>query len=163
MSNERNAKTNPSTAERVGGSVKKPEQPRGDEPDFKTLFHAWLESHRASLVDSVGRLLKQPIGSFFTCLVMAVALSLPMGWRCCWTTSSGSAVPGSALRRSRCSCSWTSTPPPAMLRDQVAGMPDVAEADWISREQALKSSSSYPASARRSRSCRRTRCPASSW
>jgi len=71
MSSERDPKTNPSTAERVGGSVKKPEQPRGDEPDFKTLFHAWLESHRASLVDSVGRLIKQPIGSFFTCLVMA--------------------------------------------------------------------------------------------
>ena len=73
MSSERNPKTNPSTAERVGGSVKKPEQPRGDEPDFKTLFHAWLESHRASLVDSVGRLIKQPIGSFFTCLPASFA------------------------------------------------------------------------------------------
>ena len=68
-------KSNPSTAERVGGSVKKAPQHNPDEPDFKTLFHAWLESHRASLVDSVGRLVKQPIGSFFTCLVMAVALT----------------------------------------------------------------------------------------
>ena len=70
---------NPNPAERAGGVRNKPEQPRGDEPDFKTLFHAWVESHRASVVDSVGRLVKQPIGSFFTCLVMAVALSLPMG------------------------------------------------------------------------------------
>ena len=70
---------NPNPAERAGGVRNKPEQPRGDEPDFKTLFHAWVESHRASVVDSVGRLVKQPIGSFFTCLVMAVALSMPMG------------------------------------------------------------------------------------
>ena len=48
-------------------------------PDLKTLTRAWLESHRASLLDSLRRLAKQPIGSFFTCLVMAVALSLPMG------------------------------------------------------------------------------------
>jgi cell division transport system permease protein len=48
-------------------------------PDFSTLLRAWLESHRASLLDSLRRLGKQPIGSFFTCLVMAVALSMPMG------------------------------------------------------------------------------------
>ncbi len=43
------------------------------------MVRAWVESHRASLLDSLRRLGKQPIGSFFTCLVMAVALSLPMG------------------------------------------------------------------------------------
>ena len=58
-----------------------PMRKRGEEtgPDLKTLTRAWLESHRASLLDSLRRLAKQPIGSFFTCLVMAVALSLPMG------------------------------------------------------------------------------------
>ena len=49
-------------------------------PDLKTLTRAWLESHRASLLDSLRRLAKQPIGSFFTCLVMAVALSFNDWW-----------------------------------------------------------------------------------
>ena len=164
MSNERNAKTNPSTAERVGGSVKKPEQPRGDEPDFKTLFHAWLESHRASLVDSVGRLLKQPIGSFFTCLVMAVALSLPMGlallldnverlggsWQRAAQISLFMQLDVDAATGGGCATRW----PECRTWPKPSG--SVASRRW-------KSSSSYPASARRSRSCRRTRCPASSW
>ncbi|HAN54380.1 MAG TPA: cell division protein FtsX, partial [Pseudomonas sp.] len=139
MSNERNAKTNLSTAERVGGSVRKPEQPRGDEPDFKTLFHAWLESHRASLVDSVGRLLKQPIGSFFTCLVMAVTLSLPMGLAL--LLDNVERLGGSWQRAAQISLFMQLDVDAATgerLRDQVAGMPDVAEADWISREQALE-------------------------
>ena len=71
----------PQPAQRVGAAPKKSEAPTpGDDgPSFTHQLHAWLENHRASLVDSLRRLGKQPIGSFFTCLVMAVALSLPMG------------------------------------------------------------------------------------
>ena len=71
----------PQPAQRVGAAPKKSESPTpGDDgPSFTHQLHAWLENHRASLVDSLRRLGKQPIGSFFTCLVMAVALSLPMG------------------------------------------------------------------------------------
>jgi cell division transport system permease protein len=44
------------------------------------LLHAWVESpSREPGGQPASRLGKQPIGSFFTCLVMAVALSLPMG------------------------------------------------------------------------------------
>lgn len=50
-----------------------------DTPSFSQLFHSWLESHQASFIDSFIRLIKNPLGSFFTCLVIAVALSLPMG------------------------------------------------------------------------------------
>lgn len=50
-----------------------------DDPSFSQLFHAWIESHQASFTDSFVRLIKHPLGSFFTCLVIAVALSLPMG------------------------------------------------------------------------------------
>ncbi|UYZ84947.1 permease-like cell division protein FtsX [Entomomonas sp. E2T0] len=49
------------------------------EPSFGELFHSWLENHKASLTDSFLRLVKHPIASFFTCLVIAVTLSLPMG------------------------------------------------------------------------------------
>ena len=72
-------------SERVAPKAADPQPPKkkkhdeDDGPSFGMLFHAWVESHRASLLDSLRRLGKQPIGSFFTCLVMAVALSLPMG------------------------------------------------------------------------------------
>ena len=71
-------------SERVAPKAADPQPPKkkhneDDGPTFGMLFHAWVESHRASLLDSLRRLGKQPIGSFFTCLVMAVALSLPMG------------------------------------------------------------------------------------
>src|SRR5690606_26936216 len=69
----------PKPSERVGATRKAENGRINDEPDFQTLLRAWLESHRASLIDSLRRLARQPIGSFFTCLVMAIALSLPMG------------------------------------------------------------------------------------
>ncbi|WP_417797012.1 permease-like cell division protein FtsX [Stutzerimonas nitrititolerans] len=137
MSAER--KSNPSTAERVGGTVKKAPQHNPDEPDFKTLFHAWLESHRASLVDSVGRLVKQPIGSFFTCLVMAVALSLPMGLAL--LLDNVERLGGSWQRAAQISLYLqleTDAAAGQALREQIREMPDVADAEWISREQALE-------------------------
>ncbi len=141
MSDERKsaAKSNPSTAERVGGSVKKAPQHNPDEPDFKTLFHAWLESHRASLVDSVRRLVKQPIGSFFTCLVMAVALSLPMGLAL--LLDNVERLGGSWQRAAQISLYMqlgTDSKAGQALREQVLALPDVADAEWISREQALE-------------------------
>ena len=78
------ATRSPKVSERVAPKPADPQPKKkkhddADGPDFSTLLRAWIESHRASLLDSLRRLGKQPIGSFFTCLVMAVALSLPMG------------------------------------------------------------------------------------
>lgn len=130
---------NPNPAERAGGVRNKPEQPRSDEPDFKTLFHAWLESHRASVVDSVGRLIKQPIGSFFTCLVMAVALSLPMGLAL--LLDNIERLGGSWQRAAQISLFMqldVDAQQGESLREQILAMPDVSEASWISRDQALE-------------------------
>ena len=130
---------NPNPAERAGGARGKPQQPQSDEPDFKTLFHAWMESHRASVVDSVGRLIKQPIGSFFTCLVMAVALSLPMGLAL--LLDNVERLGGSWQRAAQISLYMkldVDAEEGGALREQVLDMPDVAEASWISREQALE-------------------------
>lgn len=55
-----------------------PKEPN-DTPSFGQLFYAWLESHKSSFIDSFLRLVKHPFSSFFTCLVIAIALSLPMG------------------------------------------------------------------------------------
>ena len=130
---------NPNPAERAGGVRNKPEQPRSDEPDFKTLFHAWVESHRGSVVDSVGRLIKQPIGSFFTCLVMAVALSLPMGLAL--LLDNVERLGGSWQRAAQISLYMqleVNAQQGQALREQIIQMPDVSEANWISREQALE-------------------------
>ena len=129
---------NTKAAERVGAVQSKADKPINDGPDFNTLLRAWLENHRASLIDSLRRLAKQPIGSFFTCLVMAIALSLPMGLSL--LLSNVERLGGSWQRAAQISLYLkldTSEAAGQKLRDEIAGMPDVAEAEWISREQAL--------------------------
>ena len=126
-------------AERVGGSGHKPSKPDADGPTFNHLLQAWLESHRASLVDSLRRLLKQPIGSFFTCLVMAIALSLPMGLSL--LLKNVERLGGSWQRAAQISLfmQLQASPQEAeQLRAQIAELPEVAAAEWISREQALE-------------------------
>jgi cell division transport system permease protein len=130
----------PQPAERVGAAPRNKVVDRpADEPDFRTLFHAWLESHRASLVDSLRRLGRQPIGSFFTCWVMAVALSLPMGLSL--LLDNVEKLGGSWQRAAQISLFLDMSagePDGQALREQIAAMDDVAEAEWISREQALE-------------------------
>ncbi|MBD9483570.1 cell division protein FtsX [Pseudomonas sp. PDM14] len=129
---------NPKAAERVGAVKAKADKPINEGPDFSTLLHAWLESHRASLVDSLRRLARQPIGSFFTCLVMAIALSLPMGLSL--LLDNVERLGGSWQRAAQISLYLdldTNEASGQRLRDEIAGMGDVAEAEWISREQAL--------------------------
>jgi cell division transport system permease protein len=129
----------PQPAQRVGAAPKKAEQQTPDEgPDFRSQLNAWLESHRASLVDSLRRLGKQPIGSFFTCLVMAVALSLPMGLAL--LLDNVERLGGSWQRAAQISLFLqldASDAEGQALREQIAAMADVSEAEWISRERAL--------------------------
>ncbi|MFI8745963.1 permease-like cell division protein FtsX [Pseudomonas sp. NPDC077186] len=131
----------PQPAERVGAAPrnKVSDQLPEDGPDFRTLLHAWLESHRASLVDSLRRLARQPIGSFFTCLVMAVALSLPMGLAL--LLDNVEKLGGSWQRAAQISLFLeleAGEREGQALREQIAALDDVAEVEWISREQALE-------------------------
>jgi cell division transport system permease protein len=110
-----------------------------DGPDFRTLLHAWLESHRASLADSLRRLGKQPIGSFFTCLVMAVALSMPMGLSL--LLKNVEKLGGSWQRAAQISLYLkldAGSREGEALRDEIKGMPGVSDAQYVSREQALE-------------------------
>ena len=69
---------------------------------------------------------------------MAIALSLPMGLSL--LLSNVERLGGSWQRAAQISLYLkldTSEAAGQKLRDEIAGMPDVAEADWISREQAL--------------------------
>ena len=129
----------PQPAQRVGAAPKKAGAPTPDDgPDLRSQVNAWLESHRSSLVDSLRRLGKQPIGSFFTCLVMAVALSLPMGLAL--LLDNVERLGGSWQRAAQISLFLqldASDAEGQALREQIAAMADVSEAEWISREQAL--------------------------
>lgn len=129
----------PQPAQRVGAAPKKDDAPTPDDgPDLRSQFNAWLESHRASLVDSLRRLARQPIGSFFTCLVMAVALSLPMGLALLLDNVERLGV--SWQRAAQISLFLQIDASEAQgqaLREQIADMDDVEEAEWISRDQAL--------------------------
>ena len=137
----------PKVSERVApkGADEQPQKQKkrgghdDDGPDFRTLFNAWVESHRASVVDSLRRLGKQPIGSFFTCLVMAVALSLPMGLSL--LLNNVERLGGSWQRAAQISLYLkldVSSRDGEALRDQIKSMPGVAEADYVSRERALE-------------------------
>ncbi|WP_397450464.1 permease-like cell division protein FtsX [Pseudomonas sp. NA-150] len=109
-----------------------------DGPDFSTLLHAWIESHRSSLADSLRRLGKQPIGSFFTCLVMAIALSLPMGLSL--LLSNVERLGGSWQRAAQISLYLNldaNASDGDELREQIKKMPGVADAEYINSDQAL--------------------------
>ena len=138
------ATRSPKVSERVAPKAADPQPPKkkrdeDDGPDFATLLRAWIESHRASLVDSLRRLGKQPIGSFFTCLVMAVALSLPMGLSL--LLNNVERLGGSWQRAAQISLYLdldTSAKDGENLRDDIKNLPGVADAEYISRDQALE-------------------------
>lgn len=133
------AKSNPKAAERVGAAPAGSKAVKKVESDFRRHLRAWLESHRASLIDSLLRLAKQPVGSFFTCLVMAVALSLPMGLSL--LLGNVERLGGSWQQAAQISVFLKMDVSDAQgerLRDEVAILPSVAQAEWISRERALE-------------------------
>jgi cell division transport system permease protein len=136
----------PSSKSTGRGATRLPDAPpkarrskKAEGPDVRSHLRAWLESHRASLFDSVRRLLRQPIGSFFTCLVMAIALCLPMGLAL--LLDSVERLSGTWQHAAQISVYLkmdVSDDEGLALRDDIATMPNVAEAEWISREQALE-------------------------
>ena len=142
MSATRSPKVSDRVAPKAADPAPQKQKKRRDDddgPDFRTLFHAWLESHRASLVDSLRRLAKQPIGSFFTCLVMAVALSMPMGLSL--LLKNVERLGGSWQRAAQISLYMKMEAGDSdgdSLVAQAKGLAGVADAEFISREKALE-------------------------
>ena len=132
---------NRQAAQRVGAnpqSVASKPVAQGDEPSSRELLNAWLESHRASLLDSLRRLARQPVGSFFTCLVMAIALSLPMGLAL--LLDNVERLGGSWQKAAQISLYLkveAGDDAGLQLRDEIAALDDVAEAEFIGREAGL--------------------------
>ncbi|HHX33845.1 MAG TPA: cell division protein FtsX [Gammaproteobacteria bacterium] len=125
--------------ERVGATAKhQVEASLSDTRGFRNQFRAWLDNHRASLQDSTSRLVRQPLSSFFTCLVMAVALSLPMGLAL--LLENVSQLGGSWQRAAQISMFLELDAGDTygeLLRDEILKHEHVADAQWISRTQAL--------------------------
>lgn len=125
--------------ERVGATAKhQVAATLSDTRGFRNQWRAWVENHRASCHDSISRLVRQPLGSFFTCLVMAVALSLPMGLAL--LLENVSELGGSWQRAAQISLFLeldASDSDGEQLRDQIAAHEHVVDVKWISREQAL--------------------------
>lgn len=107
--------------------------------DQSASLAAYVENHRASLADSLHRLFSHPFGSFFTCLVMGITLSLPMGLSL--LLHNVERLGGSWQRAAQISLFLDLKATDSQgqdLREQIEKMPDVIEAQLISRDDALK-------------------------
>ncbi|NLC09367.1 MAG: ABC transporter permease, partial [Gammaproteobacteria bacterium] len=105
---------------------------------------AWVISHKFSCMDSLKRLLRQPFGSFFTCLVIAVALSLPMGLTL--LLKNLNELGGTWQQAAQISVFLDLKATPAegqSLQKRLLKHPSVAQVEWISQEQALKDFQSF--------------------
>lgn len=122
-----------------GAPVRKTrEKPEEQDTSWGDLFRAYLESHRASILDSLKRLFGHPFGSFFTCLVMGITLSLPMGLSL--LLNNVEQLGGSWQKAAQISLYLelkTDEQVGHELREQIEAMPEVFEAQLISSEDAL--------------------------
>lgn len=125
--------------ERVQVEGPPPEQEGG-----RAMLHSWLASHKSSCIDSAQRIVRQPFGSFFTCLVIAVALSLPMGLTL--LLNNLNELGASWQQAARISVFFqleTSDKQAKSVLESLQEHSGIAEASWISREQALQNFSSF--------------------
>lgn len=102
------------------------------------LLRAYLDSHRASLADSLRRLLAQPFGSFLTCLAMGIALALPMGLAL--LLDNLERLGGSWERAAQVSVFLELELPEReglALRERIAALETVQATEWIGPAQAL--------------------------
>ncbi|TDQ37779.1 permease-like cell division protein FtsX [Thiopseudomonas denitrificans] len=137
------------TPDQPGKRIGATERHRVDSPpveatEARVQLQAWLNSHRASFLDSAWRIVRQPFGSFFTCLVIAVALSLPMGLTLLLNNLNqlGASWQQAAQISVFFELKTTDRQAQALLAD-LQSHEGIAEVQWISREQALQDFSSF--------------------
>ncbi len=107
---------------------------------FADHWQAWHQHHRASALDSFGRLADTPLQTLMTALVVAIALALP---------ATLLLALGNVQRVGE---RWDSSPKITVFlklgsqetaingfRDTLQGMPEIEELEYISPEQALQS------------------------
>lgn len=130
---------------RLGATEKRyVEGPPEEAPEFAAQFKAWLNNHKASFRDSATRIIRQPFGSFFTCLVIAVALSLPMGLTL--LLKQLDQLGASWQQAAQISVFFQLDATDQQTRELAADLrnhSDITEVAWIGREQALEDFASF--------------------
>lgn len=130
---------------RIGASERHyVEGPPQEQGGFSAQLRSWLASHKASFLDSALRIVRQPFGSFFTCLVIAVALSLPMGLTL--LLNNLDQLGASWQQAARISVFFqleTTDKQAAVMLKDLQAHEGIAEVKLISREQALQDFSSF--------------------
>ena len=130
---------------RLGAADKRQnEAPAQDGLSASGQLNAWIASHKASFTDSALRIVRQPFGSFFTCLVIAVALSLPMGLNL--LLGNLDRLGASWQQAARISVFLqlsTSAQQAQKLMTDLQAQSGIATVELISREQALQDFSSF--------------------
>lgn len=130
---------------RIGATEKRyVEGPPEEAPGFAAQFKAWLNNHKASFRDSATRIIRQPFGSFFTCLVIAVALSLPMGLTL--LLKQLDQLGASWQQAAQISVFFQLDATDQQTRELAADLrnhSDITEVAWIGREQALEDFASF--------------------
>ena len=105
---------------------------------WRLALESYLDHHRRVGRDSLRRLLKTPIGSALTCLVMGIALALPVGMML--TIESLQGVTSGWQESARISVYFSDQATVTEARatsDKVARWPSVASTEFIDRDAAL--------------------------
>jgi cell division transport system permease protein len=124
-----------------GEKPEKPSRRKVEKPkqDWRAPLHAYFEAHLIGLRDSLWRMGRQPIGSFLTCLVMGIALALPMGVSL--LLNNVERLGGSWQRAAQISVFLdlnVSEADGQRLQEQISSLPDVSGVRWIGRDEALQ-------------------------
>ncbi|GAB4185706.1 MAG: permease-like cell division protein FtsX [Wenzhouxiangellaceae bacterium] len=109
-----------------------------ERPPLLAALRAWLRQHAYSLLYSTGSLLRQPLAASLTCLVLALALALPLGLRTSLLNLSHLGGDWQGLERVTVFLlPETSSAAATALADEVATWEGVNAVDSVSPEQAL--------------------------
>lgn len=104
-----------------------------------TRLKSWLYHHRHSAGDSFGRLLRNPMSSLMTWLVIGIAMALPVGLSIALENARSVSVSwDSPAQISLFLRAEVSMDAAELLRARIEQRSDVASAQLISREQALE-------------------------
>lgn len=106
---------------------------------LRDRYRAWLQHHRLSAADSLRRILESPFSSLLTCLVIGIAVALPVSLDV--ALDNIGRLGGAWDSPAQISLFLDAAPAgeePRELAAQLQGREDVVRATFVSREQALE-------------------------
>ena len=130
-----------SAAARTGGRQEASTSPRGARQQTvraQGQWQAWLRHHRAMCVDSLRRLVRQPVGSLLTMLAIAIALVLPSAL---WLSLDSAKLVDAELDASATLTAYldkgVSESETGRILEALGAQPEVAATELITAEQGM--------------------------